>query len=115
LNNITGNTKEAEKNYREALAKFEKFEDKRRIAETRHDLGMLFTKIGDYKSALSQFNISIKESSKDKNLLALAISYLGKAYIYTEMNELNLATDFIEKGVEISSHLNDRLTIADVY
>jgi len=115
LNNIVGNTKEAEDNYRKALAKFENAEDNKRIAETRHNLGMLFTKLGDFKSALSQFNLSIKVSSKDKNLLTLAISYLGKAYIYAEMNELNLATDFIEKGVGISIQLNDRLTIADVY
>ncbi|MCF6269834.1 MAG: tetratricopeptide repeat protein [Melioribacteraceae bacterium] len=115
LNNIIGNTKEAEENYRRALSKFEKVEDNRRIAETHHNLGMLFTKLGDYKSALSQFNISVKVSSKDKNLLTLAISYLGKAYIYTEMNKLELAADFVEKGMEISNKLNDRLTIADVY
>jgi len=115
LNNIIGNSKEAEKNYRTALAKFEKAADNKRIAETHHNLGMLFTQLGNYKSALSQFNISVKVSSKNKNLLTLAISYLGKAYIYAEMNELNLASDFIEKGMEISNQLNDRLTIADVY
>jgi tetratricopeptide (TPR) repeat protein len=115
LNNIIGNTKEAEENYRKALLKFEKFDDGKRIAETRHNLGMLFTKMGDYKKALTEFNISVKVSSKDKNLLTLAISYLGKAYIYAEMNELDLAADFIDKGMEISNQLNDRLTIADVY
>jgi len=115
LNNIIGNTKEAEKNYNKALIKFQKLDDQKRIAETRHNLGMLFTKLGDYKSALREFNISVKVSSKDKNLLTLAISYLGKAYIYAEMGELDLATDFIEKGMEISNQLNDRLTIADVY
>ena len=31
------------------------------------------------------------------------------------MNELELAADFINKGMEISNQLNDRLTIADVY
>lgn len=111
LNSIIGTTNETEKKYREAL---EKFEDKKRIAETRHNLGILFTKLGDYKSALGQFNISIKVSLKNKNLLTLVISYFGNACIYAEMNELDLATDFIEKGVEHSFHLNDRLTIADV-
>jgi tetratricopeptide (TPR) repeat protein len=115
LNNIIGNTEEAEKNYKKALSKFEKLNENKRIAETYHNLGMLFTKMGDYKRALKEFNISLKIASKDKNLLTLAISYLGKAYIYAEINELELATDFINKGMEISNQLNDRLTIADVY
>ena len=115
INNIIGNTEEAEVNYRKALAKFELVNDNRRIAETRHNLGMLFTKLGKHKAAIKEFNISIKISTKDKNLLTLAISFLGKAYIYSEMGELDLATDFIERGMKISNQLNDRLTIADVY
>jgi tetratricopeptide (TPR) repeat protein len=115
LNNIIGNTNEAEANYRNALTKFEVANDIVRIAETRHNLGMLYTKLGEYKPALSEFNKSVKVSSKNKNLLTLAISYLGKAYIYTEMNDLDLATNFIEMSMEISNQLNDRLTIADIY
>lgn len=115
LNNIIGNTKEAEVNYRKALAKFEKANDNIRIAETRHNLGMLFTKLGEYKSALSEFNKSIQVSTKHKDLLTLAISYLSKAYIYAEINELDLASKFIERSMEISNQLNDRLTIADIY
>ena len=115
LNNIIGNTEVAEKNYRKALSKFEHAGDHKRIAETRHNLGMLFTKLGEYKTALKEFNLSVTVASKDKNLLTLAISYLAKAYIYAEMNELDLAAEFINKGMNISNQLNDRLTIADVY
>lgn len=115
LNNMIGDTSEAEKNYRKALKKFEAAKDFKRLADTHHNLGMLFTKLSDFKSALSEFNLSVEISSEDKNLLTLAISYLGKAYVYAEMNELELASDFIEKGMELSNQLNDRLTIADVY
>ncbi len=115
LNNIIGDTKEAESNYRKALTKFEKEEDNKSIAITRHNLGMLFTKLGEYKSALKEFNFSIRVSKKDKNLLTLAISYLGQAYIHSEMNDLKTATEYINMGMSISDKLNDRLTIADVY
>ncbi len=115
LNNIIGNTKEAESNYRKALSKFKKANDNKRIANTIHNLGMLFTKLGKYKSALKEFSISVEVSKKDKNYLTLAISYLGMAYIYAEQNNLEIATEHIELATKISDKTNDRLTIADAY
>ncbi len=115
LNNIIGNTTEAESNYRKALSKFEKTNDTISIANTRHNLGMLFTKLGNYKAAFKEFNVSVKVSKKDMNSLTLAISYLGMAYVYTEMNELQKATKYIDLGLHISNELNDRLTMADAY
>ncbi len=115
LNNIIGNTKEAEKNYYKALKKFQKYDDNKRIAETLHNLGMLFTKVGNYKEAIKEFKSSIKVSQANGNVGILAISSLGIAYIYAEMGKLTLASEYIEQGMELSNKLNDRLTIADIY
>ncbi len=115
LNNIRGDYDTAFTYYQRALIKFEQLEDFRRMTEVRHNLGMLFVEKGEYKSALAEFDLSIYSALKAGYLPTLALSYLSKAFIYTQLEDFPLASAFADKAMEISFKLNDRLSIADIY
>jgi tetratricopeptide (TPR) repeat protein len=101
--------------YKRALIKFEQLKDYRRIAEIRHNIGMLFIHREEFATALKEFDQSITISLRHSLLTVLSIAYLGKAQIYTQLNDYPLAEAFAEKTFEVSRQINDRLTTADVY
>ena len=76
---------------------------------------MLFTEKKEYQSALSEFDLSITSALKAGYLPSLALSYLGKAFIYVQLEDYILANAFADKAMEICFKLNDRLSIADIY
>ena len=115
LSNIQGDYDSAFTYYQRALIKFEQNQDFRRMTEVRHNLGMLFTEKREYQSALSEFDLSITSALKAGYLPSLALSYLGKAFIYVQLEDYVLANAFAEKAMEICFKLNDRLSIADIY
>lgn len=98
-----------------ALVKFEQFKDIRRIAEIRHNLGMLFLHQNNYNEAIIEFDKSIMNAEKSGNFGLLGLAYLNKSYLYTQMNEFYLASIFADRALEICSGLNDRLSVADIY
>ena len=53
--------------------------------------------------------------SRSERLPSLAVSYLSKAYIYTQSEDFILANAFADKALEVCFKLNDRLSIADIY
>ncbi|MHB1686706.1 MAG: tetratricopeptide repeat protein [Ignavibacteriaceae bacterium] len=116
INSIQGNQDDALAYYKRALTKFEQLNNSQRIAEIRNNLGMLFINKGDYNSAISEFDFSITAALKAGFLqTTLAVSYLNKAYIFSQLKDLKLASAFAEKSMEVSYKINDKLSIADLY
>lgn len=115
LYNITGDSGKSSWNLKNALEKYEKLKDTRRIGRVRHNIGMLHTKMGDYQAALEEFNQSISISLENGYLSNCAIGYIAKAYIYTKLKNSALADVFTDKAMEISYKINDTLSIADIY
>lgn len=115
INNIRGNINKALDFYRNALVDFESMKDYKRIAEIRHNLGMLYCKQQKYKLAHSEFDKSIKLSEKSGDMQTLGFSYLGKANAYAVQKEYFLGEDFAEKALEVCQELKDMLSIADTY
>jgi len=113
--NIQGEYDKAYTYFRRALLHFEGAKDNKHIARVRHNLGMLFLKKKEYNSALKEFDTSIGVSLLGHYFPTLAISYVNKAAIYCTLNDDALAEAFANRGMEISSKINDKLTIADVY
>jgi tetratricopeptide (TPR) repeat protein len=71
--------------------------------------------MGEYYLALEQFNSSITLSIENNYQSNSAVSYIGKAFIYTKLKNLPLADAFTDKAMEIACKLNDTLSIADIY
>ncbi|MDP3148449.1 MAG: tetratricopeptide repeat protein [Ignavibacteria bacterium] len=113
--NIRGDYNSAYTYFHRALIHFEGLKDSQRVARIRHNLGMLFLKKKEYTSALKEFDTSISVSLAKDYYPTLAISYISKASIYCTLNDDTLADALADRGMEISSQINDKLTIAEVY
>lgn len=115
VNSIQGNFDEAYTFYRRALIKFEESGNLKRVAEIRHNLGMLLTQKKCYSLALAEFDICLRVSRNAGYLPTQGISYLGQAYIYAVQNQLELSRSLADKALSISNMLNDRLSVAEIY
>lgn len=115
LLNMQGEYAKSMWNFKNALKKCIQLKDTRRIARIRHNLGILYTRMKDYQAAIEEFDTSISVSFEYGYLSNCAIGYIGKAYIYTQMNNTGLAEAFTDKALELAYKLNDTLSIADVY
>lgn len=115
LLNMQGEYSKAMWNFKNALNKCIQLKDTRRIARVRHNLGMLYTRMKDYQAAIEEFDASISISLEYGYMSNCAIGYIGKAYIYTKLNNTGLAEAFTDKALEIAYKINDTLSIADIY
>ena len=115
INTIQCNFDTALTFYNQALEIFEKNADLSRLAEVRHNLGMLYTQKDENDKALEEFDKSISLSLKSGNIFNLGLSYLQTAYLYTRFNNFLRAEEFTGKAMEICTKLNDQLSIADIY
>lgn len=115
MNTIKGDLEHAYMYYCRALTKFDELKDVRRIVEVRHNLGMLFLQKKEFEHALNELGISIRLSLKENQMTMLGLSYTAKAFIYALTNDVDLASVYADKGMEISYKLNDKLSIADIY
>ncbi len=115
INNIQGDLEKALEYYMSALSDYENTKDLRRMAEVRHNIGMLYSRLSKFNSAHKEFNHSIKLSQKLGDLQTLGLSYIGKANLYAVQKEFSLGDEFARKALEICHETKDMLSIADIY
>ena len=116
INTVNGDYETAAWNYKNATEKFKKLNDVRRLSRVYHNLGMLYTQMENYDAALEEYNKCITTVSMENNYLSnCAIAYIGKSYIYTKLNNPELADAYTDKAMEIAYKINDTLSIADIY
>ena len=115
ISNILGRDSESKSYYVRALNYYSKIDEPRNLARLNHNIGMFYMKKHQYNLALKYFNDSIGISLDKGYLSNCAISFVGKAYAYAQMNQQELSDAFAEKALEISYRINDRLSIAEVY
>jgi tetratricopeptide (TPR) repeat protein len=115
IENIKGKKDESIKYLTKALKGYEKLGNNRRIAETRHNLGMVYLQSGDYDSALESFDEGIKIAKEGRLMSILCVIYLAKSQILVEKNDIYNAAEFADKALEISNATDDKLTSADIY
>jgi len=115
LENIHENTDEAINHLNKALASYNKLGNKLRITETKHNIGMVYLYLGDYKSAIASFDEAIEIAKEGSFLSILSIIYLAKSQALVEMDDLYYATKFADQALYISNSTDDKLTAADSY
>ena len=115
INTIQGTFEKAIWNYKSAIKKFEEVKDTRRLSRAYHNVGMLLSRMENYDAALEEFNKCITLSLANNYLSNCAIAHIGKAYIYTKLNNVALADAYANKAMEIACKINDTLSIADIY
>lgn len=115
INTVQGDYEKAVWNYKNAAEKFNRIKDIRRLARVYHNIGMLYTRMESYEVALDEFNKCITLSLENDYLSNCAVAYIGKAFIYSNLNNPALADAYTDKAMEIAYKLNDALSIADIY
>ncbi|MFC2119519.1 tetratricopeptide repeat protein [Bacteroidota bacterium] len=115
IENIKGKKDESIKHLTKALKGYEKLGNNRRIAETRHNLGMVYLDSGDYESALESFDEGIEIAKEGRLMSILCVIYLAKSQILVAKNDIYNAAEFADKALEISNATDDKLTSADIY
>jgi len=115
VNNIKGLFDEALGYFKRALLSYEKIGDKKRIAEIHQDIGMVYTKKGEYQFALKEFEESFAYAVESNYLQIIGFVYLSKSFVYSQLKDYSLAEAFADKAMEVAYKLNDKLTIAEVY
>ena len=115
ISTINGDYEKAVWNYKNAEVKFKQINDVRRLARVYHNIGMLYSRMESYDAALDEFNKCITLSLENDYLSNCAVAYIGKAFIYTKLNNPPLADAYTDKAMEIACKLNDTLSIADIY
>ena len=115
IDNIQGHKNESIKHLTKALKGYEKLGNNRRIAETRHNLGMVYLESGDHESALKSFDEGIEIARQGRFMSILCVIYLAKSQILVAKNDIINAARFADKALDISNATDDKLTSADIY
>ena len=115
INNIYSNYEQALFYYNRALINFQKLNDHHKLAQIRHNIGITYVKKKEYSNALKELDKSIAVSLNDSIYSILGISYITKAFIYAQMEDIKLSKAFADKAMEICYKTNDKLSVAEIY
>ncbi len=115
IENIRGNKAESIKHLTKALKVYKKLGNNKHIAETRHNLGMVYLESGDHKSALESFDEGIEIAKQGRFMSILCVIYLAKSQLLVAKKDICNAAGFADKALDISNSTDDKLTSADIY
>jgi len=115
LENICGNLDKSKEHFYNGLHKFESLEEKKRIAELQHNIGMLYFEMKDYDRAVDEFNKGIAIAANENYKTILTISYLAKANALFCLDKNEDNSEYCNKAMNSAIKIDDKLTIADAY
>jgi tetratricopeptide (TPR) repeat protein len=115
IDNIQGNTDDSIKHLTNVLVSYNKLRDKRRITDTKHNIGMVYLESGEHDSALAAFDEAIEIAKQGGYMSTLSLIYLAKSQVLVAMDDLYYASEFADKALDISHSTDDKLTSADSY
>ena len=115
INNIYSNYDQALFYYNRALIIFQRLNDHHKLSQIRHNIGITYIKKKDYARALNELDKSIAISLNDSIFPLLGISYVTKAFIYAQMEDVELSRAFAAKAMEICYKTYDKLSVAEIY
>ena len=115
LESIRDNFDESIIHLANALVRYNKLGNNRRITETKHNIGMVYLYSGDYESALATFDEAIEVAKQGGFMSTLCLIYLAKSQVLIAMDDIYYAAKFADKALDVSNTTDDKLTSADIY
>ena len=115
INTIRGDFESATRYLDKALPAVKKLNDAKAESRIHHNIASLKSQMCKYEESLEYFDNAINLSIEKGYLTNCAISFIGKANSYSKLGKQDLSDAFVEKALEISYKINDRLSIADAY
>ena len=98
-----------------ALVYYEQIKDQVRISELKYNIANLFYLKKEYTLANSKLDEAIRCAAEAENLSLLSLCFVTKADTLVNLKDLDMANAVIDMAMEISTKINDRLSIAEVY
>lgn len=122
INNIKGITSWFLGNVQNALMFFEQslhfreqLSNKKKIAASLNNLGIIYTYLGELEIALDQYNRVVELLKDSPNKEDLASPYANIGQIYQYMGHFGFALDFYELAMDIFDKTDHKLRKANVY
>ena len=115
LDNMLGNTDDSIKHLTNALVIFNILGDNRCIADTKHNIGIVYLESGYYESALKAFDEGIKIAKQSCLMSTLCLIYLAKSQVLIAMDDIYNAATYADQALDLSNTIDDKLTLADIY
>lgn len=110
-NYFLGEYQEANADYKEAIAYYEKEKDIRQIAKTYQNIGLIHHELDDYEKASFYYNKALEINTTLKNDTNIAGLLQNLGIIYYHNNEYTKALDYYEKSISIFHELGDTQSI----
>jgi len=101
--------------YNKALKKIDSSVYHYGMAEVLLGKGIIYKNLKDYQSAISQFDNCLELAKKYDLLYIVSLCYLYKSEIFLEQKDVELASVFLSKSMQLSYQLNNRSSIAKAY
>lgn len=113
-NDIQGNYPGALENYKKSLSIFEELGDKRGIAASQNNIGIIYKNQGNYPRALEYYQKSLKiqEELGNKKGIAPGLNNIGN--LYRRQENYPRALEYYKKSLKIQQELGDNMEIATV-
>jgi len=115
LNIIAGKYSEANLKLIEAINTFEENDLFPFLSEAKLNLGISALKQGDLNKAVTHFDDAKILAIRSLSIQTVALSFMYKAHVYLTSGEFKKARKIIEQALSISYHINDNLTVADLF
>ncbi len=85
------------------------------MAEVNHNIGITFFESKEYDSAATAFDEGIEIAKHGRFISVLCLLYLAKSQVLIAQNDIKNAAIFVDKALEFSHKVDDKLTFADIY
>ncbi len=115
ITHIRGNSLDSLKHLNKALIIQTSLGNYKNVAEINLNIGMVYLDIEKFELAVIAFDEGIRTAKQYRFISILCLIYLAKSKALIEMNEIHNAVEFVDKALEISHSIDDKLTLADIY
>jgi len=115
ISHIRENSLDSLKHLNKALMMQTDLGNYKNVAEVNLNIGMVHLDTEKYELAIAAFDEGIKAAKQYRFIPVLCLIYLAKSKALIEMNEIHDAVEFVDKALEISHSIDDKLTLADIY
>jgi tetratricopeptide (TPR) repeat protein len=113
LANMRGDFRTAEKRYRDSLRAFERANDTEAMSWVLNNLGMLFTRTGDYDAARTALERGVLLAILRKDSAVEGILFLNLGEMWLASGDLVRAERSCTRSLEDAKRRGDRLTTAE--
>lgn len=115
LNQALHNFDESVSYLNRALIYFSQIGESARVAEIKYNIANLFYLQKDYAKAVEKIDEAAQAAVAAEHLPFLCLCFVTKADSLLNQNDFKPAAALADLAMDISSRINDRLSIADIY